>query len=121
MLKFFKTYTRRKLYFNFIIRNNNYKLRTHVHCNYLVQVMRNKKAILEEYCRIKVDIKCVFLFIFNSKTKYTYCFPTSTSQIPTVNHRLYKIHKSTTSDLNIKIVITTVTQYQMQAPFPRLK
>ena len=121
MLKFFKTYTRRKLYFNFIIRNNNYKLHTHVHYNYSVQVMRNKKAILEEYCRIKVDIKCVFLFIFNSKTKYTYCFPTSTSQIPTVNHRLYKIHKSTTSDLNIKIVITTVTQYQMQAPFPRLK
>ena len=71
--------------------------------------MRNKKTTLEEYCRIKVNIKCVSLFLLNSKTKYT-------SQTPTINHILYKIQKSTMFDLNIKIVITIVTQYKMHAP-----
>ena len=63
--------------------------------------------------RIKIDIKCVFLFLLNSKTKYT-------PQTPTNNHIIYKTHKSTTFDLNIKIVIFIVTQYKMQAPLPWL-
>jgi len=50
--------------------------------------MNSKKTTLEKYCRIKVDIECVFIFLLNSKTKYTYSFPTSTSEIPTVNHDL---------------------------------
>ena len=50
--------------------------------------MRKKKKTLEEYYRIKVDIECVFLFLLNSKTKYT-------SQKPMVNHIIYKTHKST--------------------------
>ena len=61
---------------------------------------------LEEYCRIKVDIECVFLFLFNSKT-------TCTSQISIINHMLYKTHKLTMADLNIKIVIAAVTQYKI--------
>ena len=73
--------------------------------------MRNKKkTTLEEYCKIKVNIKCVFLFLLNSKTKHT-------SLTLTVNHIIYKIYKSTTSNFNIKIVITVITQYKMQAPF----
>ena len=36
-------------------------------------------------------------------------FPITTSQTPTVTHSLYKTHKSTTSELNIKIVIAVVT------------
>ena len=41
-------------------RNNNYKLHTHNHYNYLVQGMsKKKKRILEEYCRIKVVTKCL--------------------------------------------------------------
>ena len=65
---------------------------------------------MEKYCRIKVYIKCNFLFLLNSKTKYT-------SQTLTINHILYKTHKSTTFDLNIRIVIVAVvTQYKMQAP-----
>ena len=74
-----------------------------------------KKITLKEYYRIKVDIECVFLFLLNSKTKYTF-------QTPTVNHIyiIYKAHKSTTFDLNIKIIITVVTQYKMQAPLPWL-
>ena len=36
-------------------------------------------------------------------------FPITTSQTPIVTHSLYKAHKSTTSDLNIKIVIDVVT------------
>ena len=63
---------------------------------------------MEEYCKIKVDIKCVFLFLLNSKTKYT-------SKTPTINHILYKTHKSITFDLKIKIVIVVVTQYKMHA------
>ena len=58
----------------FIIKNNNYKLHTHIRYNYSIKVMRNKKiniTILEEYCRIKVDIECAFLFFLNSKTIYT--------------------------------------------------
>ena len=49
-------------------------------------------------------------FVLNYKTTYT-------SQILTVNHSLYKTYKSTTFNLNIKIVITVVTQYKMQTPF----
>ena len=88
-----------------------------IYYNYSVQVMRNKqksflkkKATLKEYCKIKVYIKCVFLFFLNSKTKYT-------SQTPTVNHSLYKTHKSIMSNLNIKIIIVVVTQYKMRAFF----
>ena len=62
-----------------------------------------KKKTLDECYRIKVDIKCVILFLLNSKTKYI-------SQTPTINHIIYKTHKFTTSDLDIKIVIAVVTQ-----------
>ena len=62
---------------------------------------------MEEYCRIKVNIERVFLFLLNSKTKYT-------SQTPTVNHIIYKTHKYTMSNLNIKIVIAIITQYKMK-------
>ena len=31
--------------------------------------MRNKKTTLGEYYRIKVDIECVFLYLFNFKIK----------------------------------------------------
>ena len=55
---------------------------------------------------MKVDIECVFLFLLNSKTKYI-------SQTPIVNHIIYKTHKYTMFDLNIKIVIPVVTQYKM--------
>ena len=72
--------------------------------------MRKNKTILEEYCRIKIDIECVFLFLFNSKT-------TCTSKTSIINHILYKTNKLTTADLNIKIVIAAVTQYKM---FPQL-
>ena len=77
--------------------------------------MRNlkKKKTLEENYRIKVYIECVFLFFLNSKTKYTF-------QTLTINHIIYKTHKSTTSDLNIKIVIAIITQYKMQVPLPWL-
>jgi len=35
-------------------------LHTHIHYNYSIEVMRKKKkSTLEEYYRIKVDIKCV--------------------------------------------------------------
>ena len=64
---------------------------------------------LEKYCRIKVDIECVYLFLLNFKTKYT-------SQTLIVNHITYKTHKFTTSSLNVKILIVIVTQYKMQAP-----
>ena len=74
---------------------------------------KKKKKTLEEYYKIK-DIECVFLFLFNSKiTKYT-------SQTPTVNHIIYKTHKFTTFNFNIKIVIAIVIQYKMQAPLPWL-
>ena len=77
--------------------------------------MRNfklkKKKTLEEYYKIKIDIKCVFLFLLNSKTKYT-------SQTFTVNHIIYKTLKFSTSNLNIKIIIDIVTQYKMQASLP---
>ena len=66
---------------------------------------KTTKTLKKNY-RIKVDIKCVFLFILNSKTKYT-------SQTPMVNHIIYKTHKFTTSNFDIKIVITVVTQYKM--------
>jgi len=58
---------------------------------------------LDEYYRIKVDVKCVILFLLNSKTKYT-------SQTSTINHIIYKTYKSTTFDYNIKITIAVVTQ-----------
>ena len=70
-----------------------------------------KKKTLEEYYRIKVDIECIFLFLLNSKK-------INISQTLTVNHIIYKTHKSTTFDLNIKVVIVIVTQYEMQAPLP---
>ena len=44
-------------------------------------IIKNKKKTLEEYCKIKVDIKCVFFFPLNSKTTYT-------SQTLTINHGL---------------------------------
>ena len=34
-----------------------------------------------------------------------------------VNHSLYKTQKSTMSEFNIKIIITAITEYKMQAPF----
>ena len=81
--------------------------------------MRNKikKKTLEEYYKIKADIKFVFLFLHNSKTKYT-------SKTLALNHIIYKrnkTHKSTTSYLNIKLVIVIVTQYKMLAPLLCLK
>ena len=87
----------------------------HIHYNYSIEIMRNKikKTTLKEYYRIKVDIKCVFLFLLNSKTKYT-------SQTLIINHIIYKAHKFTTFDLNIKIVIAIITQYEMQASLPWL-
>ena len=72
-------------------------------------IKKNKNKTLEKYYRIKVYIECVFLFLLNYKTKYTY-------QTPTVNNEIYKTHKSTTSDFNIQIVIVIVTQYKMQGP-----
>ena len=68
---------------------------------------------VEEYYRIKVDIECVFLFLLNSKTKYTF-------QLPTVNHIyiIHKAHKFTTFALNIKILIAIVTQYKIQTSYP---
>ena len=66
-------------------------MHTHIHYNYSIKVMRNnlkkKKKNFEEHCRIKVDIKCVFLFLLNSKTKYT-------SQTLTVNYTINKTYKS---------------------------
>ena len=75
--------------------------------------MREKKKILDEYCRIKINIECVFLFLLNSKTKYIL-------QTPIVNHIIYETHKSITFDLNIKIIITVIIQYKTQAPLPWL-
>ena len=72
---------------------------------------KKKKKTLEEYCRIKVDTECVSHFLLISKAKYT-------SQTLTINHNLYKIHKSTTSNLNIKIVIALLLNiYKMQTHF----
>ena len=68
---------------------------------------------MEEYYTIKFDIECVFFFLLNSKTKYI-------SQTPTVDHIIYKTHKSTKSDLNMKIVIAVDTQYKMQSLLPWL-
>ena len=68
---------------------------------------------MEEYYRIKFDIECVFFFLLNSKTKYI-------SQTPIVDHIIYKTHKSTKSDLNMKIVIAVDTQYKMQSLLPWL-
>ena len=62
--------------------------------------MRGKKKTFEEYCRIKVEIEFFFLFLLNSKTKYTF-------QTLTINHIIYKNHKSTMFNLNIKIIIVT--------------
>ena len=74
--------------------------------------IKKKKSTLEEYYyRIKFDIECVFFIFLNFKTKYTF-------QTATINHIIYKIHESTTFDLNIKIVIVVATQYKMQASLP---
>ena len=61
----------------FIIESNNYKL--HIYISIIIIRNEGKKTILDEYCRIKINIECVFLFLLNSKTKYT-------SQTPMVNH-----------------------------------
>ena len=66
-------------------------------------IKKKKKKTMEKYYRIKVDKECIFLFLLNTKNKYT-------SQTPIVNHIIYITHKSTTSDLNIKIIIVVVTQ-----------
>ena len=72
---------------------------------------KNKnKTTLEEYYRIKVDVECVFLYLLNSKTKYI-------TQTPTVNHIIYKIDKSTTSNLNIKIVMSLSLNIKCKLPF----
>ena len=63
---------------------------------------------MEEYYTIKFDIECVFFFLLNSKTKYIY-------QTPTVGHIIYKTHKSTKPNLNMKIKIAVVTRYKMQS------
>ena len=86
----------------FIIKSNNYKLHTYIHYNYSTEVMKKKIQLLEEYCKIEIDIECIFLFLLTSKTKYIF-------QTLTVNYIIYKTHKSTTSNLNIKIVIPVVT------------
>ena len=75
--------------------------------------MEKKKKTLEIYYRIKVDIECVFLFLLNTKTKYTF-------QTSIVNYIIYKTHKSTTSNFDIKIVIAIVTQYKVQVLLPSL-
>ena len=74
------------------MKKQHYKLHTHIHYNYSIEVKRERT--LEEHYRIKVDIKCVFLFLLNSKTNYTF-------QTPTVDHIIYKTYKSTMFDLNI--------------------
>ena len=38
--------------------------------DYNIIAIKNKN--LEEYYRIKVNAECVFLFLLNSKNKYTY-------------------------------------------------
>ena len=79
------------------------------HYNYSIEGMRNKiNTTLEEYYRIKVDIKYIFLFLFNSKAKFTYGFLISTSQTPMINHSLYKTHKYT-------VLFAMVTQYKILA------
>ena len=50
-------------------------------------------------------------FSFSVILKKKYIFQTLT-----VNYIIYKTHKSTTSNLNIKIIIIVVIQYKMQAP-----
>ena len=75
--------------------------------------MRGKKKTLKKNDRIRVDIECVFLFLLNTKIKFTF-------QTLTVNHITYKTHKSTTSNFNIKVVIAVVTQYKMQVLLPWL-
>ena len=79
---------------------------TYIHYNYSIEGMRKKK--LDEHYRIKFDIECFFFFLLNSKTKYIY-------QTPTVGHIIYKTHKSTKPNLNMKIKIAVVTRYKMQS------
>ena len=71
-----------------------------------------EKKKLDEHYRIKFDIECVFFFLLNSKTKYIY-------QTPTVDHIIYKTHKSTKSDLNMKIVIA-ILLLDIKCKFPSL-
>ena len=91
--------------FLFIIKSNNYKLQTHIHFNYSIEKKKKEKkttttttttititTTLEEYFRIKIDIKCAFLFLLNFKTNYI-------SQTPAINHTIYKTHKSIMFDL----------------------
>ena len=97
-------------YRTLLVISSSYKatIINYTHTSIIINQLKKKKT-LEEYYEIKVDIKCVFLFFLNSKTKYT-------SQTPIVNHIIYKTYKSTIFDFNIKIVIAFVTQYKMQAP-----
>ena len=45
------------------MKKQHYKLHTHIHYNYSIEVIRGKKkTTLEEYYRTKVDIKCSFFF-----------------------------------------------------------
>ena len=74
------------------------------------QKQKQNETTLEEYHRIKVDVECVFLYLLNSKTKYI-------SQTPTINHIIYKIDKSTTSNLNIKIVMSLSLNIKCKLPF----
>ena len=46
-----------------VMKKQHYKLHTHIHYNYSIEVIRGKKkTTLEEYYRTKVDIKCSFFF-----------------------------------------------------------
>ena len=82
----------------FIIKSKNYKLYTYIYYNYSIEGMRKKKN-LEEYCRIKFDIKCVFfLSLFLKQNAYSKYLRSITS-----------FTKSIKFDLNIKIVIAVST------------
>ena len=85
----------------FIIKSKNYKLCTYIYYNYSIEGMskKKKKNNLEEYCRIKFDIKCVFfLSLFLKQNTYFKYLRSITS-----------FTKSTKFDLNIKIVFAVST------------
>ena len=58
--------------------------------------MRNKKTTLEEYCRIKFDIKCVFLFplILKQNTQLKHTLSITFFTKPTSPQRLTLTSKS---------------------------
>ena len=84
----------------FIIKSKNYKLCTYIYYNYPIEGMsKKKKNNLEEYCRIKFDIKFVFfLSLFLKQNAYSKYLRSITS-----------FTKSIKFDLNIKIVIAVST------------